>query len=78
MAKFSFSSTVGDILDDAQANELFYELVPEARDYGDMLEMGRGFTIDEAMPFITMIAEGLGIDNLDERVADFKTKLESL
>lgn len=79
MAKFSFETvTIGEVLDDAQANALFFELVPEAKDFAEMLELGRGFTVEMAMPFIRDIAEGLGIDNVDERVEDFKAKLEAI
>jgi len=78
MAKYSFDSTIGEILDDPVTNDMFFELVPEAKDYAEMLEMGRGFTINGAMDFIRTIADGLGIDNFDERVADFEAKLEAI
>ncbi len=79
MAKYSFDSiTIGEILDNEDAGNLFWELVPEAKDYEDMLEMGRSLTIEQAMPFIENIAEALGIENVEERVADFKEKLENL
>jgi|GEM_PF-859848 3-keto-L-gulonate-6-phosphate decarboxylase len=79
MAKYSFDTiTLGEILDNEDASKLFWELVPEAKDYADMLEMGRPLTISEAMPYIETIADGLGIENVQDRVEDFKTKLESL
>lgn len=79
MAKYSFDTiTIGEILDNEDAGKLFWELVPEAKDYEDMLELGRSFTIEQAMPFIENIADALGIENVEERVADFKEKLEAL
>ena len=79
MAKYTFeTTTIGDILDDAQLSEFFYELVPEAKDYESMLDMGRAFTIEQALPFIEAIADSLGIENTEERVADFKAKLEAM
>ena len=79
MAKFTFdTTTVGEMLGYGPTNKLFFDLVPEAKDYADMLELGKGLTISEAMPFIEMIAGELGIDNVEERVADFKEKLEAI
>lgn len=79
MARFTFeTTTLGELLENETTNALFFELVPEAKDYADMLELGKGFTISEAMPFIETIAEGLGIENVDERVADFKEKLSAI
>lgn len=79
MAKYSFDTiTIGEILDNEDTAELFWALVPEAKEYESMLELGRGFTFEQAMPFIRDIAGALGVTNVDERVEDFKTKLESL
>lgn len=79
MAKYSFeSTTVGEIVENPVLAEMFYELVPEARDYEDIIEMGKGFTIEQALPFIENIAESLGIENTQERIEDFKAKLEAL
>lgn len=79
MGKYSFeTTTIGDILSDPVTTDLFYELVPEARDYEDMLELGQGFTIEQALPFIETIADSIGITNTEERVADFKEKLEAI
>ena len=79
MAKYSFeSTTVGEIVENPVLAEMFYELVPEARDYEDIIEMGKGFTIEQALPFIENIAESLGIENTQERIEDFKAKLEAI
>ena len=76
---FTFeSTTVGEMLENEKASALFYELVPEAKDYEDLLELGTGFTIEQALPFIENIAESIGIENTEERIADFKEKLEAL
>lgn len=79
MAKYSFeTTTIGDILANEETTALFYELVPEAKDYEDLLELGTGFTIEQALPFIENIADSIGIENTEERIADFKEKLEAL
>lgn len=78
MAKYSFeTTTIGELLDDPATNEFFFELIPEAKDH-PMLEIGRPFTIEQALPFIETIAESMGITNTAERVEDFKVKLEAL
>ena len=47
MAKYSFeSTTIGEVIETPALAEMFYELVPEARDYEDIIEMGKGFTIE--------------------------------
>jgi hypothetical protein len=79
MAKYSFeSTTIGEVIETPVLAEMFYELVPEARDYEDIIEMGKGFTIEQALPFIENIADSLGITNTQERIDDFKAKLEAI
>lgn len=79
MAKYTFeTTTVGDILENETLTEMFFELVPEAKDYEDLLELGRGFTIEQALPFIENIADSLGIENTQERIEDFQAKLEAM
>ena len=71
MAKYSFeSTTIGEVIETPVLAEMFYELVPEARDYEDIIEMG--------LPFIENIADSLGITNTQERIDDFKAKLEAI
>lgn len=78
MGKYSFdSTTIGDMLDNADAYALLAELVPEAIDH-PMLDVGRPFTIEQALPFIEAIADSMGITNVAERIDDFKAKLEAL
>ncbi|MBQ8027791.1 MAG: hypothetical protein IJ262_00115 [Clostridia bacterium] len=78
MGKYSFTTTtIGDLLDNPEAFALFAELVPEAIDH-PLLEIGRPFTIEQALPFVENIAAEMGIDNVPARIADFKEKLESL
>ena len=78
MAKYSFEeTTIGELLDDPKAAEFLFELVPEAKDH-PMLEIGRPFTLEQALPFIETIADSMGITNVAERVEDFRTKLEEL
>lgn len=67
MAKYSFEeTTIGELLDDPKTCEFFYRLIPEAKDH-PMLEIGRPFTLEQALPFIETIADGMGITNIDER-----------
>ncbi len=78
MGKYSFAeTTIGDILDNEDAFELFKELAPEAIGH-PMLEIGRPFTIDQALPFIVNIAEGMGLGDISDRIDDFKAKLEAI
>lgn len=78
MAKYSFeTTTIGDMLDTPELFTLLSELVPEAIDH-PMLDVGRPFTLEQALPFIEAIADSMGITNVEERIADFKAKLEAL
>ena len=78
MAKYSFEeTTIGELLDNPKTAEFLFELVPEAKDH-PMLEIGRPFTLEQALPFIETIADSMGITNVAERVEDFKVKLANL
>ena len=78
MAKYTFeTTTIGELLDNPKTAEFLFELVPEAKDH-PMLEIGRPFTLEQALPFIETIADSMGITNVAERVEDFRTKLEEL
>lgn len=78
MAKYSFEeTTIGELLDNPVTAEFLFNLVPEAKDH-PMLEIGRPFTLEQALPFIETIADSMGITNTAERIADFKKQLESL
>ena len=75
MAKYSFEeTTIGELLDNPKTAEFLFELVPEAKDH-PMLDIGRPFTLEQALPFIETIADSMGITNTAERIADFKIKL---
>ena len=78
MAKYSFEeTTIGELLDNPKTAEFLFELVPEAKDH-PMLDIGRPFTLEQALPFIETIADSMGITNTAERIADFKEKLAAL
>ncbi len=78
MAKYSFEeTTIGELLDNPKTAEFLFELVPEAKDH-PMLEIGRPFTLEQALPFIETIADSMGITNTAERIEDFKEKLAQL
>jgi len=78
MAKYSFEvTTIGELLDNPKTAEFLFEMVPEAKDH-PMLEIGRPFTLEQAMPFIETIADSMGITNTAERVEEFKQKLAEL
>ena len=77
MANYSFSTTtVGDILDNETLFNMFIELAPEAIGH-PMLEIGRPFTIEQALPFIEAIAADMGVENVPEKIEEFKAKLEA-
>ena len=73
MAKWSFENTIGELLDDPQTLELVKELAPEAFDH-PLLELGRNFSVNAAMPFILDYAG----ENGEERVENFRKRLEEL
>ena len=78
MAKYSFEeTTIGELLDNPKTAEFLFELVPEAKDH-PMLDIGRPFTLEQALPFIETIADSMGITNTAERIDDFKVKLAAL
>ena len=78
MAKYSFEeTTIGELLDNPKTAEFLFELVPEAKDH-PMLDIGRPFTLEQALPFIETIADSMGITDTAERIADFKVKLANL
>ncbi len=78
MAKYSFEeTTIGELLDNPKTAEFLFELVPEAKDH-PMLDIGRPFTLEQALPFIETIADSMGITNTAERIEDFKVKLAQL
>ena len=78
MAKYSFEeTTIGELLDNPKTAEFLFELVPEAKDH-PMLDIGRPFTLEQALPFIETIADSMGITNTAERIEDFKIKLAQL
>ena len=78
MAKYSFEeTTIGELLDNPKTADFLFELVPEAKDH-PMLDIGRPFTLEQALPFIETIADSMGITNTAERIADFKEKLAAL
>lgn len=73
MGKWSFENTIGELLDDPQTLELVKELAPEAFDH-PLLELGRSFTVNAAMPFIRDFAG----EDAEERIEGFKKRLEAL
>ena len=79
MGKYNFQeTTIGDLLDNEDAFELLKELVPEAVDH-PMIEVGRPFTIELALPFIKAIGEEeFGYTDLDERIENFEKALTAL
>ncbi|HHU84120.1 MAG TPA: hypothetical protein GXZ23_02975 [Clostridiales bacterium] len=78
MGKYNFQeTTIGDILDNEDAYAVFKELVPEAIDH-PMLEVGRPFTVELALPFIRAIGEEMGVENIDDRVEKFEAALLAL
>ena len=78
MSKYSFEeTTIGELLDNPKTAEFLFELVPEAKDH-PMLDIGRPFTLEQALPFIETIADSMGITDVAERVEDFKVKLAAL
>ncbi|MDR1629325.1 MAG: hypothetical protein LBS36_03805 [Oscillospiraceae bacterium] len=70
MGKWSFDSTIGDLLDNEKTRTLIQELAPEVFEH-PMIEIGKAFTVNQAMPFI----EGLASE---DRIENFRQHLEAL
>jgi len=70
MANYSFDTTIGELLDTPETKALIDELCPELLEH-PMLEIGKAFPVNMALPFIAdMVTE--------ERIEDFKARLEAL
>ncbi len=70
MSKYSFQNTIGELLDTPETRALIDELCPELLEH-PMIEIGRAFQVETALPFI----EGLVTE---ERIENFKVRLEQL
>ncbi|MCL2513107.1 MAG: hypothetical protein FWF08_04315 [Oscillospiraceae bacterium] len=70
MGKYSFDNTIGELLDIPETRALAEELCPEVFEH-PMLEIGKAFTINAALPFIENLAS-------EERIENFRKRLEEL
>lgn len=70
MAKWSFENTIGELLDNESTRALIAELAPEVFDH-PMIEVGKAFTVNQALPFIEGLAD-------EERIEAFRQALELL
>jgi hypothetical protein len=70
MGKYSFDTTVGELLDNPETKALVEELNPELLEH-PLLDVGRTFRFEDALSYIEDMVEP---DKLDE----FKAKLEAL
>lgn len=70
MGKYSFDNTIGELLDTPETKALIDELCPELLEH-PMLEIGRAFPVNVALPFIESLVT-------EERIENFREKLEAL
>ncbi|HQA04688.1 MAG TPA: hypothetical protein PLD98_00070 [Clostridiales bacterium] len=70
MPKYSFENTIGELLDTPETRALIDELCPELLEH-PMLEVGRPFKVNRALPFIEGLAD-------KERIENFRRRLEAI
>lgn len=70
MAKYSFETTVGEILDTPELVEIFEETCPEILEH-PLLEAGRGFKFAEALTYVSELLD-------DEQLEQIRNKMEAL
>ncbi|HOA33105.1 MAG: hypothetical protein GXY95_07210 [Clostridiales bacterium] len=70
MPKYSFENTIGELLDTPETRALIDELCPELLEH-PMLEVGRPFKVNQALPFIEGLAD-------KERIENFRRRLEAI
>ncbi|MDR1271483.1 MAG: hypothetical protein LBK04_00580 [Clostridiales Family XIII bacterium] len=70
MGKFSFDTTVGELLDNPETKALVEELNPELLEH-PLLDVGRTFRFEDALPYIEDMVE-------PEKLEEFKAKLEAM
>jgi len=70
MSKYSFETTVGELLDTAETRAIIEELAPELLEH-PLLEVGRTFKFIDAIPYIEDMIDAAKLD-------EFKQKLEAL
>ncbi|NMC56546.1 MAG: hypothetical protein GYA50_04930 [Eubacteriaceae bacterium] len=70
MSKYSFETTVGEMLDTPETKALLEEICPQVLEH-PLLEVGRTFKFVDALPYVQ--------DMIDEStVEEFKKRLEAL
>ncbi|MCL2512512.1 MAG: hypothetical protein FWF08_01305 [Oscillospiraceae bacterium] len=69
MGNYSFDSTIGELLDTPETRALIDELCPELLEH-PMLEIGRAFPVNVALPFIENLVTEERIENFRQRLAE--------
>jgi hypothetical protein len=70
MGKYSFDTTVGELLDTPETKALVEELNPALMEH-PLLDVGRTFRFEDALPYIEDMVD-------EDKLAVFKEKLEAL
>lgn len=70
MGKYSFETTVGEILDTPELKQIFEDTCPELLEH-PLLEAGRGFKFSEALSYVSDYLD-------DEQVKEIREKMEAL
>lgn len=70
MAKYSFETTVGEILDTPELKGIFKEVCPDVLQH-PLLEAGRGFKFSEALSYVSELID-------DDQVEEIRVKMEAL
>lgn len=70
MSKYSFETTVGEMLDTPETKALLEEICPQVLEH-PLLEVGRTFKFVDALPYVQDMIE-------ESTVEEFKKRLEAL
>lgn len=71
MAKYSFDNTIGELLEAPETKALIDELCPELLEH-PMLEIGKPFPVNVALPFFEGLVTEERIENFKKRLAEIE------
>jgi hypothetical protein len=70
MSKYSFETTVGEMLDTPEVRAILEEVCPQVLEH-PLLEVGRTFKFVDALPYVQDMLD-------DDTVEEFRKRLEAL
>lgn len=67
MAKYSFETTVGELIDTPETRGLIEKIMPQVLEH-PLLEAGRTFKFQDAIPYIEDMVEEEDLEQLEEEL----------